>query len=81
MSEFPESFRAEMSFNPELFRQKVNAAGRNMFPEWTEWNRVQAELLDEHCDELMKQLGYGCEWQWQKTAASSYGKTDRWGDG
>jgi hypothetical protein len=66
VSDFPDGFRAEWSFSPELMRQKVNAAGRNMFPEWTEWNIEQAEFLDEHCGGLMKQLGYGCEWQWQE---------------
>lgn len=66
VSEFPDGFRAEWTFNPELLGQKVNAAGRKMFPEWTEWNIEQAGLLDEHCGELMKQLGYGCELQWQE---------------
>lgn len=37
-----------------------------MFPEWTETNSKQAELLDEQCGELMKPLGYRCAWQEQE---------------
>jgi len=66
VSEFPDGSRAKWSIDPKLFRQKVNTSGRNIFPEWAEWNYEQAELLDEHCGELMKQLGYGREGKWQK---------------
>lgn len=66
VSEFPNGFRAEWSFHPELLRKKVNAVERNTFPEWSEWNKEQVELLDEHCGELMAQFGYGFEPQWQE---------------
>lgn len=66
VSEFPDGSRAKWSFDREFLRNKVNTSGRDIFPEWSAWESKQAELLDEHCGELMTQLGYGCEEQWQE---------------
>jgi len=52
------------SFSPELLNQRINAAGRKIFPDWTQWDNKHARQLHDICGRQMKQFGYGGEPEW-----------------
>ncbi|MEW6240181.1 MAG: sulfotransferase domain-containing protein [Chloroflexota bacterium] len=56
----------------DYFRTRVNQAGRNAFPDWTDWPPRRCAQLQEVCGKQMARYGYGGEPAWiEKLAAAS----------
>lgn len=50
----------------QRFRQPVNAAPKDSFPEWPEWTPRQCTELVELCGKQMQEFGYAKEPTWQE---------------
>ncbi len=55
----------------QRFRQPVNAAPKNSFPEWPEWTPAQCAQLDTLCGKQMREFGYGSEPAWLEKLAQA----------
>ena len=66
VTSFPDGFRADWTFKPELMKEKVASTSGGKFPEWPEWSDEQVRQIQEHCAVLMKQFNYGNEPEWQE---------------
>lgn len=53
------------------FRQPVNQAPKDSFPEWPEWSPQQCCQLDELCGRQMREFGYGREAAWMEKLAQA----------
>lgn len=45
---------------------KINNSINQNFPPWNKWTKEQAIILDHWCGDLMKELGYGMEDNWNE---------------
>ena len=66
---FPDGRRVEYGPLDGALERRVHQSPPEAFPHWREWSDTQAAQFQRICGELMSQLGYGHEPQWQEKCA------------
>jgi hypothetical protein len=63
---FPNGTQLKFKYDGELKTAKFHESRKNTFPKWIEWSQQRVDQFQEICGDVMKQLKYGQEPEWQR---------------
>jgi hypothetical protein len=62
---FPDGTKSNYKYDGELQSTKFHESRKNTFPKWSDWSQTTTRQFQEICGDLMEQMNYGQEPEWQ----------------
>jgi hypothetical protein len=65
LTSFPNGNKLNFKYDGELKSAKFHESRKNTFPKWKDWSQQKIDQYQEICGDVMRQLEYGQEPEWQ----------------